>query len=287
MGLQVVNRAIRTESIVTPEPSAAEIASGPAINRYEFLQCLIKMAVARSIPHETTDVSDAVEKLLTERIKRNVPSDAAVDTNVFRDQQLYTLEVEGVFRTHVRSLYTLFEAYGTKGPAGQADLLTLPGWLHMLWSFDLFDEEFTPREATQCFQASVMKVVDEIKARSRLLSVSLVDFFEALMRVAWRKKLPNPDMVKAAKSASAGHYYMQLRASPPDTYSKYLQAHTQQGLLSGDPVGMRPHVAVESLISIFLCTTRGGAYQCDKAGDLELDEVLAYKEKAEAEAPRP
>ena len=75
--------------------------------------------------------------------------------------------------------------------------------------------------------------------------------------------------------------------SPPDTYSKYLQAHTQQGLLSGDPVGMRPHVAVESLISIFLCTTRGGAYQCDKAGDLELDELREAKEKAEAEAPRP
>ena len=79
---------------------------------------------------------------------------------------------------------------------------------------------------------------------------------------------------------------MQLRASA-DVYSKYLQAHTQQGLLSGDPVGMRPHVAVESLISVCIVTTRGGTHGSDKASDLEIDEVLAYQEKAEAKpAPK-
>ena len=267
-----------------PEMLAAAAARGGSLNRYEFMQCLIKLAIARSIPHETTDVSDAVEKLLAERIKRHLPAEANLNNDVFRDDRLYTLEVEGVFRTHLRSLHALFEVYGDRGPSGSADLLSLSGWLNLLWTFDLFDDDFTPREGTLCFQASIMRVVDEIKSRSRLVALSLVDFFEALMRVAWRKKLPNPDMVKAAKRASAGEYYLQLRASPADVYTKYLQAHTQQGLLSGDPVGMRAPVAVDILISIFVTTARGGVPppRGGDPGDLRIDEVQAYIDKAKA-----
>lgn len=255
-----------------------------ALCRYQFLQTLIKLAVARSIPLETDDVSDAVEKLMSERMARFLPADAKIDPNAFRDDKLYTLEVEGVLRTHLRSLHALFEAFAGAGPAGRADLMSLPEWLSLLWHYDLFDDDFTPKEGTLAFQWSMTRVVDESKARPRLLNISLIDFFEALLRVAWRKRLPTPDMVRKAGKRNAGDYYLQLRSSPPDVYNSYLDAHTRAGLLSGDPVGMPAHVAVETLISVLVMSTRAVESNASGTADLMDEEVRSYMEEFEKKA---
>merc|ERR1712167_448097 len=96
-----------------------------SLSRYQFMQTLIKLSVGRYIPSDTLDVSDAVDKLMGERVSRLLPPDAKIDPNTFRDERLYTLEVESMFRTHLNSLHALFEAYAGVGPTGQPDLMSL------------------------------------------------------------------------------------------------------------------------------------------------------------------
>ena len=246
------------------------------------MQTLIKLSVGRYIPSDTLDVSDAVDKLMGERVSRLLPPDAKIDPNTFRDERLYTLEVESMFRTHLNSLHALFEAYAGVGPTGQPDLMSLPEFVSLLWHMELLDDDFTAKDGTLCFQWSGMRVIDEVKARQRLLNINLVDFFEALLRVAWRKRLPTPEMVRKAGRRSPGEYYMELRQNSV-AFASYLDAHVRQGLLSGDPVGMPPKIALETLLSVICSAIRGAAGSSATSQDLTTEEVKMHMAKKQQE----
>ena len=59
---------------------------------------VVRLAVARFVGFGTDDISDAVEKMMAEKVARHLPSDSRVDPNVFRDDVLYTYEAEAIFR---------------------------------------------------------------------------------------------------------------------------------------------------------------------------------------------
>ena len=226
-----------------------------------------------------------------ERVSR-LPQEARIDPNVFRDDFLYTVEVEGVFKAQLRSLYALYECYAGEGPNGTAALLSLPEWLEMLVHLDLFDRDFTPREATLAFQWARMRVVDEIKGRSRMMNICFIDFLEALLRVALEKKLPTPDMLRKLNPSrrTAGEYFLELRRMPEDEYDDFLDRHTQSTIMSADKVGMRPHMALEALLSIVTAQVRGFASQAASSPNLTAGEVRAFVEGAKQrikDAPKP
>ena len=257
-----------------------------SLYRYQFVQCLVKLAVATHLGYETEDVAEALEKLLQEQLAPALPGALPAhalpaNANEWRETTLYSLEIEGVLRTHLESLSVLFGEYARGGPGGKGELLSLPEWLSMLSHLDLYDAEFTPRDATLIFFKAGSKVVDEIKGRVRLLHLCLVDFFEALVRVALLKRLPTPELLQKAGRRRAGEYFLELRAGAPELYASFLRSHAEQAAASGNPVGMRPHAAFEALVSVVSAVIRNSA----AAGSTLLpDEVARFKAKAREQA---
>merc|ERR1719155_307758 len=88
--------------------------------RHELLECLVRIAVQK-YNEELNDVSDCVEKLLTECIEKYLPKEARVDPDDFRRERLYTEEVDKVLKSHYRPLRMVYEKYSMLNPlAGKA-----------------------------------------------------------------------------------------------------------------------------------------------------------------------
>ena len=66
----------------------------------------------------------------------------------------------------------------------------MDSWLWLLEACHLLDTDLGVQQAQLCFLWSRMLVVDEIKDFDRHVAISLVDFLEALARVAEIKNLP-------------------------------------------------------------------------------------------------
>ena len=69
-------------------------------------------------------------------------------------------------------------------------LMTLEEWCKFMKVLDLFDEDFTQREAKLAFAWSQMAVADEVRRRIPFTCITFEDFMEALARVCDMKALP-------------------------------------------------------------------------------------------------
>ena len=82
------------------------------LNRQEFLQCLVRMAIAYYVQGgQLTDVSDAVGQFMTENVGPNLPAEASQSSNAFRKRFCYTERTSRVLEAHLPSLRTLYEMY--------------------------------------------------------------------------------------------------------------------------------------------------------------------------------
>ena len=259
--------------------TGAPLTPTKPLYRYQFLQCLVKLAASAYLGSESEEIADAVEKLLQEQLVRTLPPAVLTDQQELRETTLYTLDIEAVLRANLETLASLFGGYARGGPGADGELLSLPEWLTLLAHLDLYDAEFTAKDATLAFLHSRMRVVDEIKARVRVTHLSLVDFCEALTRVALAKKLPTPDILRKAGRRTAGEYYLELRAGATEVYAGFLRSHAEQAATSGNPLGMRPNAALEALFSVATAVVRNSA---GSAGPLTPDEVRNFFARAEA-----
>ena len=89
-----------------------------ALNRHEWLEILVRTAIARYVlPRTVRDVSEAVRRLLDDDVAKHVDSAALQDSNAFRSHCCYTAEVDGVLRRHEESLRNMFERYAHQRPS--------------------------------------------------------------------------------------------------------------------------------------------------------------------------
>ena len=115
-----------------------------------------------------------------------------------------------------------------------------------------------------------------------MMNICFIDFLEALLRVALEKKLPTPDMLRKLNPArrTAGEYFLELRNLPPSDYDDFLDRHTQSTIMTADKVGMRPHMALEALMSIVIAQVRGAPSQSLSPPSLTASEVRAFMKAA-------
>ena len=63
----------------------------------------------------------------------------------------------------------------------------------MLKDFDLFNYDFTSREAKLAYVWSKSRIIDEVKGREKIHRMNFFDFMEGLLRIAQLKPLPAPE----------------------------------------------------------------------------------------------
>ncbi|KXZ56071.1 hypothetical protein GPECTOR_2g953 [Gonium pectorale] len=179
-----------------PDKKSAEAAVNMenAMMRYEFLEAIVRLAIAKYGKGQATDdLATAVTMLIEKNIIPNLVSGALVNSNSFRTERLYNEEVDLVFKKHSVMLKALYSRYRLKPASGglRPKVLKLDGWLQCMQDAQLIDSQFTLQDCALAFLWARMYVIDEIKDYPRYTCLSFTDFLEALGRVADMKALPS------------------------------------------------------------------------------------------------
>jgi len=204
-----------------------------ALNRQEFIQCLVKIAIMRYVmPAILPDVSEAVHRMLSVDIEPHLDPLIFVEGNDFRDRHTYNEECDSVLRKHEASLRLIYERScklrGQSAAKGIANkLVDYDTWKDICRLFELVDVDLTERDATLAFVWSRMRVIDEQSSHGRiqLTYLSFEDFLEAICRCAACKAWPTRDEIEAAETGNAGVHMYNLRRDNPEEYAAWL--HTR------------------------------------------------------------
>ena len=96
-----------------------------------------------------------------------------------------------------------------------------------------------------------MRAVDEIKDRHKLLHLSFVDFLEALVRIAVKKRMPTDEMIARAGTKTVGEFFAKLGPGMAE-HKKFVTQHKEHCLAVNDEVGQLVSVALDKLLSLVM-----------------------------------
>jgi len=83
-----------------------------ALNRCEWLQCLVRIAILKYVlSKQISEVSRAVEHMFTSKVEALLGSSSSFDANDFRLANCYSEATDAVLLEHFESLKALFETY--------------------------------------------------------------------------------------------------------------------------------------------------------------------------------
>jgi len=229
----------RRESIMNVLESR-EIGDGDdgnkrALNRQEFFQCLIRLAIMRYVqPGTIQDVSEAVHELFLGDIEPNLEPAAQQDSNDFRRQSCYIEQTDAVLQRHERSLKAVFKEYAIgDGDVAKGDANLRLGyneWQQFVKDLKLVNADFTQREVTLCWVWSRMRAVDESNPKTaiKLSNLSIEDFYDALTRVATLMTLPTDEQVAVSKFTDAGALYLDIASKGEKALYTWVEASKEE-----------------------------------------------------------
>lgn len=184
-----------------------------ALVRFEFIEMMLRIAIARFVSTGTTaDIGHALHLLIQTLVLENADPLAVTDPDDYRRERLYTPEVNAVMEHNLRLLTALFKKYCvTKRDMPRKTLMSLSEWEAFLNDCELFSADFTRREAILCFKWSKMRVIDELKRQTEHQCMQLCDFLEALGRVAEVSGMPTKRDLQRSKATNAYEYFKAAR----------------------------------------------------------------------------
>eukprot|EP00878_Enallax_costatus_P045018 GHUV01053851.1.p1 GENE.GHUV01053851.1~~GHUV01053851.1.p1 ORF type:complete len:472 (+),score=157.43 GHUV01053851.1:213-1628(+) len=190
-----------------PDKNSPDVAVNDehALMRFEFMEAVVRLALAKYGKGQATDdLGIAVELLFERNLLPRLPPMAMLVSNDFRTERLYTEEVDLLFKQHQNLLKALYSRYHLKPSGGglRPKVVKLDGWLALMTDAKLIDSQFTLADANLAFLWARMYVIDEIKDYVRYTSLSFTDFLEALGRVADSKSLTTASDLDAAGYSS-------------------------------------------------------------------------------------
>ena len=200
-----------------------------ALNRVEFMFCLVTVAVNRYVvTKKIKDVSEAVYVLIVEQIQPRVDEAILRDYNHFR-KQCYDLKVTEVLAKHETSLRSIFGVAAGSGCDSKtaAALLSLDEWTNLLKALDFIGRDVTERDARLCFSCSRMVVIDDRTAKGyqKANNLPFEGFLEALCRLCMLKALPTDDDIEKTGCDDAGIFMQKLLAgSLPEWFTDSLDS---------------------------------------------------------------
>jgi hypothetical protein len=164
-----------------------------ALMRFEFLEIVVRMAVMKfgEGQSETWDLSDNINRLISELILPSMPPMAVQDEDEYRRKRLYCEEMDILYDGHLELLKALYSRYRLPPREGgvRAKRMKLDDWMLLFEDVKLVDDFFTIRDLKCCFVFARMTAIDEYAIRMNEY-ITFVDFLDALGRVAELVNLP-------------------------------------------------------------------------------------------------
>ncbi|KAK3236710.1 hypothetical protein CYMTET_53166 [Cymbomonas tetramitiformis] len=177
----------------------AEENDDRALMRFEFIEAIVRLAIAKhGMKVETDDASESVDMLVERHLIPSLCPESVLDPNTFREKRLYFEEMDIVFTEHCALFQAVFDLYTKKGCKKRYANLPMEGFLLFLEEAALLGNAtgMSKREYKLVFIKSQMAVVDEIKQRSRAITLTFVDFLEAMGRTADWISMPTQEALE-------------------------------------------------------------------------------------------
>lgn len=113
----------------------SEANDDDALVRFEFLEIIIRASFGKYISSkQLNDSSDSVKKLLEDSIIPNLPPEARVDPNVFRQERFYSSQMDIEIRRNYSFLKVVFKLYKAKD---KTKYFSIEHWISFLESSNL------------------------------------------------------------------------------------------------------------------------------------------------------
>ncbi|KAK3255656.1 hypothetical protein CYMTET_35174 [Cymbomonas tetramitiformis] len=155
-----------------------------ALMRFEFLEILCRVAIMKyGMGEATHDAAEALEMMLSNDVIPGLPPECFMDPDLFRRERLYCKATAHVLEEHERLLQACYDFFKA---ADAVELMGMEHWLKFTDAAGLTSAvtRSSMREAKLIFGWSQMRVVNEIKNRHRVYSMTYIDFLEAVGRMA-------------------------------------------------------------------------------------------------------
>ena len=175
--------------------------------RQEFIEVIIRVAIIKYKEQADNDISDAVAMLVTENLVPYIPVQGQIDCDDFRRSRFYLESTETVVNSNIDIFSVLYAKYKHHKSVGGLSLFSLPQWMQFLKDVGLIgsdDGDFTTREAMLAFFNSRMIVVDEVKSRNKFISLTFLDFLEAVARIADMISIPTDEDIASLEEGGYG-----------------------------------------------------------------------------------
>ena len=92
-------------ALAAKKSKEAKLNQDRALTRAEFIECLVRIAVAKYVHGGCTeDVSSAVTMLCEQNLRAHLTAEATCDSNDFRKERLYNAEADAALRSFRRLL---------------------------------------------------------------------------------------------------------------------------------------------------------------------------------------
>jgi len=232
--------------------SEDKLNSKASLNRQEFMQCLVRCAIAIYVTLGTIgDVSDAVGRFMLADILPNLPERALQNSNAFRKRFCYIESTSRVLERHAASLTSLYLTYADAsqihmsrieraaaaakpGYLNDEEQMSVGEWLTFCEHVGLVvNKPAQPPGQLSLLQAKLIFVWSRIRTAHDLSSASevklrhltSVDFLEALVRLSMTLSLPTDLELDEAGAKDAGEFLLAMQASSPKAYQSFLSSH--------------------------------------------------------------
>jgi hypothetical protein len=147
--------------------------------------------------------SDAVKKCFTENI---LPAMKNYDCNKFRWERYINEQVDLVLKAYLPIIKWIYGRYSKKNvKPGMKPFMSLEEFQEICTNAELLNDTFTAREMDFAYNLSMMTQVAELDS-DRHFQMVLVEFYEALGRVAEMAKHPEPETGRVVENAHLSFY---------------------------------------------------------------------------------
>jgi hypothetical protein len=273
---------------------------GNTLNRQEFLQCIVRCAIAVYIKKGGSgDVSDAVNQLCLNNLLSNMQKKcpgALQSSNAFRTRFCYIESVSVVLEQNMASLKALYENYAEvsqqmNDTLRDDDLMSIGEWMAFINHMGLVESrQLSTQQAKSIFLWSRIRSVgsNSDKEEIKLRHLTFEDFLEALVRMSTMLAFPTMIEIEDVGAANAGEFLLAMQQDNPKAYIDFLDTHRPK---HNDPdgsdfdpegTGLRAlfqpiHLLIKHLVSLLIHTVEhntsalrdetqaDGAIQADEA----------------------
>merc|ERR1719375_1270163 len=168
-----------------------KLKKGHSIMRFEFLESIIRLAVAKFANSKgQTQMLEAVKMLVRVNIKERLGKEMILNPDNFRRDRMYTQKIDETFSPYKAELQALFNRYAGMGVDSEyhggspGRRMTFDEWRRLCVQSGLLTPFFTMREAALCFVWSNLTISDQIQNWQSSVTLTFTSFLEGICRLS-------------------------------------------------------------------------------------------------------